>query len=66
MKLLNELNQAGVTLEAVNGKLMVEAATGIITPALRQTLADHKGELLAALSPVTSEMRDRLLSIADT
>ena len=66
MTLLSELNQAGVTLEAVNGKLVVEAAPGIITPALRQTLADHKAELLAALSPVTGEIRDRLLSIADT
>jgi pyruvate/2-oxoglutarate dehydrogenase complex dihydrolipoamide acyltransferase (E2) component len=66
MTLLDELNQAGVTLEAVNGKLAVSAAPGIITPALRQTLTDHKAELLATLSPVTGEMRDRLMSIADT
>jgi hypothetical protein len=40
----------GIVLSAVDGKLIVNAPAGVITPELRATLLDHKPALLAHLT----------------
>ena len=47
--LLTELQARGVRLSVVEGRLRVEAPKGILTPQDRQTLAERKSELVAAL-----------------
>jgi hypothetical protein len=47
--LLSDLRARGVRLEPQGDKLRVVAPKGVLTPDLRATLAEHKGELLAAL-----------------
>jgi hypothetical protein len=48
--LLSELRAAGVTLAATGDRLKIEAAPGIITPALTARLKAFKPELLAILA----------------
>ena len=47
--LLTELRDRDVRLEADGDRLLVDAPVGVLTDDVRQLLADHKAELLAAL-----------------
>lgn len=47
--LLAELMQSGIKLEPRGDLLHVEAPRGAVTPELRQKIAAHKAELMAAL-----------------
>jgi hypothetical protein len=48
--LLAHLSRRGVTLTAAGDHLRVEAPTGAVTPAMRATLAERKGEIMAHLT----------------
>ncbi len=50
--LLTSCRAAGIILAADGDSLAVDAPAGALTPALRDTLARHKPELLALLAPV--------------
>ena len=51
LELLTTLRAAGIELEARGDRLHVEAPLGVVTAELRDALARHKPDLLAALSP---------------
>ena len=53
--LLHTLNEAGLRLEADGGRLVVEPASKL-TPATRDAIRAHKGELLEAL--LMAQLRD--------
>ena len=46
VEVLTTCRQVGIRLEAAGDKLRYEAPPGTLTPALRDTLARHKAELL--------------------
>lgn len=48
--LLRQLTGLGVRLSVVSGRLRLDAPAGVVTPELRATLAQRKGEILAALA----------------
>jgi hypothetical protein len=48
--LLTDLHQWGVELTVANGELRYRAPRGVVTPAIRATLSQHKAELVALLS----------------
>ncbi|MFH0809361.1 MAG: hypothetical protein V2A77_02650 [Pseudomonadota bacterium] len=48
--LVTDLQARGVRLSAVNGRLRVEAPKGLLTPEVKQALAERKGEVLAYLT----------------
>ncbi len=50
VELLTTSRQAGIYLEAAGEKLRYEAPPGTLTPALRDTLTQHKAELLSLLT----------------
>jgi hypothetical protein len=47
---MRDLQAAGVILEEREGRLRVDAPTGVLTPEVRDSLARHKRELLAMLA----------------
>ncbi|MBI2501924.1 MAG: hypothetical protein HYW07_01660 [Candidatus Latescibacteria bacterium] len=49
MTLVEELQEQGITLEAVGDRLKFRGPAHLLTPALRQRLATHKVEVLAHL-----------------
>jgi tubulysin polyketide synthase-like protein len=49
-QLWTDLERAGVTLTAAAGKLRVSAPAGVVTPAMREQLAEARDELLALLA----------------
>jgi hypothetical protein len=49
-ELLDTLTASGVHVWAEGGKLKLDAPRGAVTPELKERLAAHKPELLAALS----------------
>jgi hypothetical protein len=49
ISLLAKLRAAGVSISSQHGRLIVEAATGIVTQQLLEELAKYKGELISAL-----------------
>ncbi len=49
-RLLADLRRAGATVTVAGTDLRVEAPRGVLEPALRPTVAAHKGELLALVS----------------
>jgi hypothetical protein len=49
-ELLDSLTASGVRLWAEGGKLKLDAPRGVVTPELKDRLAAHKPELLAALT----------------
>ena len=51
VEVLTTCRQAGIHLEAAGDKLRYEAPPGTLTPALRDTLTQHKAELLSLLTP---------------
>ena len=57
--IIRQCKDAGIQLQARGDRLHVEAPAGILTPELRQALADHKAELLALHA-----IRKRLMTIA--
>lgn len=64
--LIRELQAAGVTLSATGDRLHIEAPAGIVTPALRQRIAENKAGLLAELhQPTTTDTRAAMLALAD-
>ncbi|CAM5243777.1 TubC N-terminal docking domain-related protein [Rhodanobacter lindaniclasticus] len=67
--LLRELQAAGVTLSATGDRLHVQAPAGIVTPALRQRIAENKAGLLTELhrphDTTTDDTRADLLALAD-
>ena len=50
VELLTTCRQAGIHLDAAGEKLRYEAPPGTLTPALRDTLTQHKAELLSLLT----------------
>ncbi|NEQ88616.1 MAG: hypothetical protein F6K26_54515, partial [Moorea sp. SIO2I5] len=44
--LLNNLANKGVKLSANEGSLDIDAPKGVITPELRESLVEHKAEIL--------------------
>ena len=64
-ELLAELQGRGVVLEAVGGRLRFDAPRGALTPALRQAMQQHKGELLElAERHLRTQARD-LVAVAE-
>lgn len=57
--LIRQCKATGIQLQARGDRLHVEAPAGSLTPELRQSLADHKAELLALHA-----VRKRLVLIA--
>lgn len=53
--LLDECAARGITLSAAGDRLKVDAPVGAVTSELRQSLADHKAELLAYLAGPTEQ-----------
>lgn len=52
--LLDELSQLNIKLQAEGENLRLNAPSGVLTPALRQELAERKAEILSFLRPVTT------------
>jgi hypothetical protein len=48
-KLLAELRRAGINLTAVGDRLMYDAPTGSLTPALRAAIAEHRNQIMQEL-----------------
>ena len=57
--MIGQITETGIHMSAVNGRLRIEAAPGLVTDDLRQWLVRHKRELLTLLA-----MRNRLVEIA--
>lgn len=55
LALMRDLQAAGVVLEARADRLHVDAPTGLITPAIRDSLASHKTKLIAMLASDPAE-----------
>lgn len=51
--LLTTLRSSGVEITVVEDRLRIEAPHGVVTPEIRQALAEHKPELLAELTGQT-------------
>src|SRR3989442_7040672 len=70
-----DLERAGVTLTVAAGKLRGSAAAGVVTPAMREQLAEARDELLALLAapeapdeptdPKAEARRQRIVAIFD-
>lgn len=60
--LRNDLAARGIWLGIAGANLRVSAPKGTMTPELRQTLADHKAELLTALKTGWAESARRLIA----
>ena len=68
--LIVELRRAGIVLSAVGDRLHVEAPIGVVTPVLRQRIAENKAGLMAELklepdAVVEPKMREALLVLAE-
>lgn len=61
--LIHDLAERGVRLSGCAGRLRVEAKPGVVTAEIRTMLAEHKSELLAALS--IDQIRSALLRTAN-
>lgn len=61
VQLIHQCRDAGIRLQARGDRLHVEAPRGVVTPELRQQLAEHKADLLDQLG-----IRVRLLVLAKT
>ncbi len=48
-ELLTELNQQGIKLSVKNERLIIEAPKGVLTPKLRNSLAEHKLDIIRLL-----------------
>jgi hypothetical protein len=59
IELSRQCHAAGIRLQACGDRLHIEAPAGSVTPELRQTLTDHKADLLALHA-----IRARLLVLA--
>lgn len=57
--LIRQCKAIGIQIQARGDRLHVEAPAGILTPDLRQAIADHKADLLALHA-----IRKRLIAIA--
>jgi pyochelin synthetase len=53
--LLSDLTARGVRLQVNGDRLRVEAPTGVLTPEVRETLTEHKAELLQLLDPTGAD-----------
>jgi hypothetical protein len=53
-ELLSLFKHLGIRLEVHDGRLMVDAPKGVMTPELREALVAHRDELLAMLHPSRS------------
>ena len=57
--LLIALDRAGVSLDALDGQVKVQAPKGALNDDLRRALGDHKNEILARLGDVAPEASPR-------
>lgn len=65
-ELLAELQNLGVGLAGQDGRLKIDAPSGVITPAIRAELALHKTELLTLLAGDAQSDLDRRLDALET
>jgi hypothetical protein len=54
--LLSKVQSQGIRLSAIDGKLVVDAPVGVITPSLRAELVKHKADLLRQLTSAPAQM----------
>ena len=64
-ELLAELQNRGVALEAVGGRLRYDAPKGALTPALRRAMAAHKAELLGLVKQHLRTQATDIVAVAE-
>ena len=62
-ELLIELRARGVVIEAAGDRLKVDAPKGVVTPELREALAEHKIEVLALITVTEKEIAWRVAAM---
>ena len=65
VELLTELHSRGIQLEAAGDRLRFDAPKGALTPELRQSMAEHKAELLELVDRRLRTSATDLVAVAE-